>query len=154
VSSALPPLAGTTFSEEQQAATAAPVPADVRQYTDLPSTEEIREIGTIARQVVDDAGATTPYAKAAALRDYFRSRDFVYDTTVESVDNGSAILAFLRSKHGFCVQFASAYAVMARSLGIPARVAVGFTPGALAGDGDSIDRGKIQKKIDAAKKSK
>ena len=33
------------------------------------------------------------------------------------------------TKRGFCVQFASAYAVMARTLGIPARVAVGFTPG-------------------------
>ena len=54
---------------------------------------------------------------------------------VGSLDNGSAILEFLRTKRGFCVQFASAYAVMARSLGIPARVAVGFTPGTQAADG-------------------
>src|SRR5262249_18439893 len=70
-----------------------------------------------------------PYTKAKALRDYFRGSDFTYDTKVDSFDNGSAILQFLNDKRGFCVQFASAYAVMARTLGIPARVAVGFTPG-------------------------
>ncbi|HLM16510.1 MAG TPA: transglutaminase domain-containing protein, partial [Acidimicrobiia bacterium] len=60
---------------------------------------------------------------------------FVYDTNVDDNDDTSAILAFLRDKHGFCVQFASAYTVMARTLGIPARVAVGFTPGTLEADG-------------------
>ena len=134
VASALPALAGTV-TPDQQAATAAGVPAAVRQYTTLPSTDEIAQIAQIARRVVDTAGATTPYAQAEALRNYFRTTDFVYDTNVENVDNGSAILAFLDNKHGFCVQFASAYAVMARSLGIPARVAVGFTPGTPAGDG-------------------
>ena len=66
-----------------------------------------------------------------ALRDFFRdpANGFVYDTNVDDHDDAPAILAFLQNRHGFCVQFASAYAVMARSLGIPARVAVGFTPG-------------------------
>src|SRR5262249_36789588 len=78
-----------------------------------------------------------PYAQAEALRNYFRdpANLFVYDTNVGSLDSGPAILQFLRDRHGFCVQFASAYAVMARSLGIPARVAVGFTPGTRAADG-------------------
>ena len=134
VASALPALAGSVTPAEQ-AATTAPVPADVRRFTELPSTDDISQISGIAQQVVDAAGATTPYAQAEALRDYFRGPDFVYDTSVDSVDSGSAILAFLRTKHGFCVQFASAYAVMARSLGIPARVAVGFTPGAPDGNG-------------------
>lgn len=134
VASALPALAGSV-TPDQQAATAAAVPAAVRQYTKLPSTDQIAQIAQIARRVVDDAGATTPYAQAEALRNYFRTTDFVYDTNVDSVDNGSAILAFLDNKHGFCVQFASAYAVMARSLGIPARVAVGFTPGTPDGKG-------------------
>lgn len=39
------------------------------------------------------------------------------------------MVAFLRDKQGYCVHFASTMAVMARSLGIPARVAVGFLPG-------------------------
>ncbi len=135
VASKLPPLAGTQFTAAQIAATAGAVPSAVAPYTTLPESAEITEIARWARQVVGDRGATTPYAQAKALRDYFRDTDFVYDTDVGSLDNGSAILEFLRAKHGFCVQFASAYAVMARTLGIPARVAVGFTPGTADADG-------------------
>jgi hypothetical protein len=36
---------------------------------------------------------------------------------------------FLQDRRGFCVQFASTYALMARTVGLPTRVAVGFTPG-------------------------
>ena len=42
---------------------------------------------------------------------------------------------FLASKHGYCVQFASAMAVMARTLGIPARLGVGFLPGTKQSNG-------------------
>jgi hypothetical protein len=93
------------------------------------------EIGDTARQVVHDAGATTPYQEAAALWQWFRTAGFTYDTTVSTDDSGNAIVAFLHDRRGYCVQFASAYAVMARSLGIPARVAVGFTPGTKGDDG-------------------
>jgi transglutaminase-like putative cysteine protease len=129
VASRLPPLAGTQFSAAQIAETSRPVPSELRRYTNLPRTSDIEQIRAIARDAT--ANATTPYGQAAALRDFFRNGQFVYDTSVGSVDDGSAILQFLDNKRGFCVQFASAYAVMARSLGIPARVAVGFTPGKL-----------------------
>jgi transglutaminase-like putative cysteine protease len=133
VASRLPPLAGTEFTQAQIAGTDAPVPSDLRKYTNLPQSSDMAQIADIAHTVT--ANATTPYGKAAALRDWFRNGQFTYDTTVGSVDDGSAILQFLHDKRGFCVQFASAYAVMARSLGIPARVAVGFTPGKLGADG-------------------
>ncbi|MFI5053275.1 MAG: DUF3488 and DUF4129 domain-containing transglutaminase family protein [Acidimicrobiia bacterium] len=128
VASKLPPLSGQVSLAQQQA-TKAPVPADLRRYTELPSNPDIQLIKHDANEVA--AGATNPYAQAQALRDYFRdpASGFRYDTTVDTFDSGSAIVDFLRHKRGFCVQFASAYAVMARSLGIPARVAVGFTPG-------------------------
>lgn len=123
-------------SAAQQAATAASVPAQVAPYTHLPA-DVPPSIGDQAQQVVKAADATTPYAQAAALRDFFRdpANGFVYDTSVGATDSGNAIVQFLRDKRGFCVQFASTYAVMARSLGIPARVAVGFTPGELGSDG-------------------
>jgi len=54
---------------------------------------------------------------------------------VQRGHSNNAILNFLRVKRGYCEQFAGAYAAMARSLGIPARVAVGFTPGELRSDG-------------------
>jgi transglutaminase-like putative cysteine protease len=133
VASSVPLLRATA---EQQAATAAPVPASVKPYTQLPS-DVPPTIGDQAQQVVKAAGATTPYAEAAALRDFFRdpANGFVYDTSIGADDSSNAIVQFLQNRHGFCVQFASAYAVMARSLGIPARVGVGFTPGQLGSDG-------------------
>ena len=55
------------------------------------------DIAATARAVT--AGATTPYAQAAALRDWFRtSGGFVYDTTVDPVDTPDAISAFLRDE--------------------------------------------------------
>ncbi len=134
VASKLPELDPANVSAAEQAATDAPVPADLRQFVELPKTADIQQIQQIA---VDAVGAAdTPYAKAAALRDFFRdpTNRFVYDTDVPSTDDAPAILAFLKDRRGFCVQFASAYAVMARSLGIPARVAVGFTPGEKIGE--------------------
>jgi transglutaminase-like putative cysteine protease len=124
VDSRLPP-SPASVTRQQQDATARPVPARLRQYTALPSGLPSR-ITDQARGVV--SGATSPYQQAAALRDYFRA-NFAYDVSVGSGDDTNAIVNFLDTRRGFCVQFASAYAVMARSLGIPARVAVGFTQG-------------------------
>ena len=120
----------------EQAATTQPVPREVRQYLELPDIPA--SIGDEARRVVNEAGATTPYAQAEALRDYFWSPNFTYDLTVDTGDGTDAISAFLRDRRGFCVQFASAYAVMARTLGIPSRVAVGFTHGDQNGDNFSV----------------
>jgi hypothetical protein len=83
--------------------------------------------------------ATTNYDKAIALQSYFTSGQFTYSEKAP-VDQGydgsgaGVLEAFLRVKSGYCVHFASAMTAMARTLGIPARVAVGFTPGqAVAG---------------------
>ena len=79
-------------------------------------------------------GATSNYEKALLLQRFFREGDFQYSETAP-VDKGydgigmSVIAAFLKAKEGYCIHFASAMAVMARSLGIPSRVAVGFLPG-------------------------
>jgi transglutaminase-like putative cysteine protease len=75
--------------------------------------------------------ATTPYDKARALQDYLRSDLFTYDDQVGPGHSDNALLTFLfETRRGYCEQFASAFAAMARSAGLPARVAVGFTPGA------------------------
>src|SRR5690606_31916530 len=80
-------------------------------------------------------GLDTNYEKAVALQDFFTSGQFEYseEAPVEFGFDGSGarILGdFLEVKAGYCVHFSSAMAAMARSLGIPARVVVGFTPGA------------------------
>ncbi|MGH3096195.1 MAG: transglutaminase TgpA family protein [Streptosporangiales bacterium] len=79
-------------------------------------------------------GKETAYRKAVALQDWFAdSGGFSYST--KPAGNGNnALLAFLHDRTGYCEQFASAMAVMARTLGIPAQVAVGFTQGTREGN--------------------
>ena len=80
------------------------------------------------------AGAVTPYQKLMALQNWFRTT-FTYDLDVPLGNSNDAIAAFLRDRRGFCQQFAGTFAVMARTLGIPARIAVGYTQGDLGKDG-------------------
>ena len=80
------------------------------------------------------AGATTVYGKALALQNWFRTQ-FTYDLTVQRGHSDDALVNFLRTRRGYCEQFSGAFAAMARSLGIPARVAVGFTSGDVQADG-------------------
>lgn len=76
-------------------------------------------------------GETTAYGKAQALWQYFiDDGDFTYDTETASNAGTNALAHFLlEGKRGYCAQFASAMAVMLRSEGIGARVAIGFTSG-------------------------
>ena len=80
------------------------------------------------------AQATTPFDKMLALQNWFRT-EFRYNLDVQLGNSNDAIESFLRIKEGFCQQFAGTFAAMARSLGIPSRVAVGFTDGVLGTDG-------------------
>ncbi|MFF4061882.1 DUF3488 and DUF4129 domain-containing transglutaminase family protein [Streptomyces sp. NPDC001668] len=118
---------------EQLAAAPAPPPAIEREYTDLPDSVPA-VVAKTAREVT--AGSKNHYEQAVALQDYFAvTGGFEYDTQVEVGDGPNAIANFLRDKQGFCVHFSFAMAAMARSLGIPARVAVGFAPGTPQADG-------------------
>ncbi|GLP68598.1 transglutaminase [Streptomyces sp. TUS-ST3] len=118
---------------EQLAAAPAPPPALERDYTELPDSLPA-VVAKTAREVT--AGAKNPYEQAVALQDYFAvTGGFEYDTQVQVGDGPNAIANFLRDKQGFCVHFSFAMATMARSLGIPARVAVGFAPGTPQADG-------------------
>jgi hypothetical protein len=75
--------------------------------------------------------ATTAYDKALALQRWFtREGGFTYSTSVKSGADVDYIAEFLDERVGYCEQFAGAMAIMARTLGIPSRVAVGFTQGA------------------------
>lgn len=74
------------------------------------------------------SGASTRYEQALALQEFFRNQ-FTYSLEVDPGHGDEALVRFLDSRSGYCEQFAGAYAAMARSIGMPARVAVGFTPG-------------------------
>jgi|DewCreStandDraft_4_1066084.scaffolds.fasta_scaffold01696_23 hypothetical protein len=76
-------------------------------------------------------GLDNDYDRVMALRKYL-ARHCVYDLQTPPLpkDQDDAVEYFLfESRRGYCDVFASALAVMARSLGIPARIATGFMPG-------------------------
>ena len=83
-------------------------------------------------------GAVTPYDKAVALQRWFTAAgNFTYSLNGSVPDTVAGLEDFLlHTKRGFCQQFAFAFAVLARLLGIPARVAVGYTAGTDLGEGD------------------
>jgi transglutaminase-like putative cysteine protease len=100
-------------------------------FTSLPSGVPDEAI-QLAQQIT--AGQPTDYDKALALQNFFRS-EFEYSLEVQRGHSDDAISAFLRVRIGYCEQFAGTFAVMARAVGLPARVAVGFTQGELRPDG-------------------
>jgi len=92
------------------------------------------ETAALARQVT--AGTSTQYDELVALQEFFRTDgDFTYSTSVARTVDRDPVWTFLTTRSGYCVQFATAMLVMARSLGIPARMSVGFLPGHLGADG-------------------
>ena len=77
------------------------------------------------------ARGQSQFEKAVILQRYFRTDGgFTYDTSTGSgsgIDQLELFLGFDEGgRRGYCEQFASAMAIMARAVGIPARVAVGF----------------------------
>ena len=115
-----------------------PTSPETARYTQLPS-DFPPEITQIAQAWTADA--LTPYDKVIAIQRRFNGvgSEFTYDQTVEPRNDSSALLDFLQNtKKGFCQQFAASMAVMLRSIGIPARVAVGFTAGTFDDATDSL----------------
>ncbi|MBA3527706.1 MAG: hypothetical protein H0T91_00005 [Propionibacteriaceae bacterium] len=79
--------------------------------------------------------ADPPALRAAKIQRYLRSSDFTYSTEPLPGSGYKALENFLlKDQKGYCEQFATAMAMMARVVGIPSRVAVGFLPGERKGD--------------------
>ena len=137
----------------------------VSSLTITPTAEQMRQLSTVIGpslssfvslpadvpdSIVDTArdvtaSAPTEYDKALALQDFLRHGEFRYSETApvaEDYDgNGLSVVAeFLERKAGYCVHFASAMAVMARTIDIPSRIAVGYAPGRVTGikDGETV----------------
>jgi transglutaminase-like putative cysteine protease len=110
-----------------------PPPAVREEYTKVP-----KSLPSVVRRTAQQVTRNAPddYERAVRLQDWFASDGgFSYDTRVRAGSGSAAIANFLEQKEGFCVHFAFTMAAMARTLDIPARVAVGFTPGTAAADG-------------------
>jgi protein-glutamine gamma-glutamyltransferase len=99
-------------------------------------------VRTLARRVAGDA--RSPYVAVNRIETYLRT-GYVYDEAPPFPAPGSPPLVdfLFTGKRGFCQHFAGSMALMLRTLGIPARVAVGYTPGRLdtgAGEWVVLDR--------------
>jgi transglutaminase-like putative cysteine protease len=77
------------------------------------------------------AGARTPYGAVVAIETWLRETGgFDYDESPPRVGGRPPLAHFVADgKRGYCQHFAGAMALMLRFLGIPARVAAGFTSG-------------------------
>ena len=115
-------------------------PGDAGASLAVPQTRHTQEITDLAEEITADAD--TPYEQAMALQTYFRATtNFTYDIRVPPSRSDDTVWNFLQSKKGYCVHFSTAMAMMARTLGIPARVGVGFLPGESDRNGSYIVTG-------------
>ncbi|MCW2975686.1 MAG: hypothetical protein JWM06_967 [Actinomycetia bacterium] len=75
--------------------------------------------------------ARTPYAAAISLESWFRTRGGFTYTNHPAVFAEAPLVGFVvQTREGYCQYFAGAMALMLRYVGVPARVAVGFSSGA------------------------
>lgn len=76
------------------------------------------------------AGQATVYDRARAVEAYLR-QSMTYNESVPPPPEGAEPVDYFlfESREGYCVYYASAMTIMLRSLGIPARMAAGFSQG-------------------------
>jgi transglutaminase-like putative cysteine protease len=114
---------------------APPVPAPVA--VDLRLIGVSPQVRALARQLT--SSQATGYDKVAAIQQYLRGPLFTYDLNGAPRGGRNALDEFLfNTRRGYCEQFASAMAVLVRAIGVPARVAIGFTPGSRDTNGDWV----------------
>jgi hypothetical protein len=103
-----------------------PVPGNIQAEYGSYDGPDQKQLRRIAEANTD--GATSPFEKAVNLENWF-SNNFTY-TLKPDLPAGNWLPAFLTTdQRGFCSQFAQAMAILARLLGIPSRIAVGYTGG-------------------------
>ncbi|GAA3146556.1 DUF3488 and transglutaminase-like domain-containing protein [Nonomuraea salmonea] len=83
----------------------------------------------------ETAEANTRYEAAVMLQEFFTTDGgFTYNLETQGHSNSALSDFLLRSRAGYCEQFAASMAVLARLIGIPSRVAIGYTGGTKVGD--------------------
>ncbi|GGI47327.1 transglutaminase-like putative cysteine protease [Agromyces flavus] len=132
----------------QLRAAGAPDPSAVAEST-LELPDDLPPI--IAQTAQEVAGtAPTPYDAAVAIQAYLRgSFEYSEDAPVAGGYDGGGfdvIAAFLEAGEGYCIHFASTMAVLAREIGIPSRISVGYTAGTAT---DARENGEVVVAVDS-----
>jgi transglutaminase-like putative cysteine protease len=117
-------VSGASPSELRQAALSGVPPAIMARYTALPESIPER-VAELAKQVGGDP-QLSPYDQAKTLERFLRQ--YPYSLDVELPPPGADPVDFFLFdlQSGYCDYYASAMVVMARSIGLPARLAAGF----------------------------
>jgi len=120
-------------TEQQLQQSPAPPAAIVRDSLTVPAA--FRQLSQLARKITQ--GKASAYDRAIALQRWFTGQGrFTYSLNVSQPDSSAALIQFLtKTRRGYCQQFAFAMAVLARLVGIPSRVGIGYTPGTYLGTG-------------------
>lgn len=104
-------------------------PSILNTYLQLPPNLD-PAIKQLAQNIIAKAHATTMYDQAEALESYLKT-NYTYDVNIHRPPGSEGVSWFLfhNDRRGFCNYFASSMAIMARLLGMPARVVAGYTNG-------------------------
>lgn len=96
------------------------------RYLQLPDTVTT-ETTNLAKELT--AGSINPFDQAIAIQNYLRET-IVYDEDIAAPPKDRDVVDYVlfESRRGYCEYYASAMTVMLRSIGVPARIAVGFFP--------------------------
>jgi transglutaminase-like putative cysteine protease len=100
---------------------------DLRHWdTYLPAARNVRTVD-LARRMREEAGSDEAFIESVLTR--FRSEEFFYTLQPPVLDTNAVDDFLFNTKRGFCEHFASAFTVMARAAGIPARIVTGYQGG-------------------------
>jgi transglutaminase-like putative cysteine protease len=108
------------------------------RFTALPDLDP--RVTDLVGELTGDVGTDQPYERVRRIHGYLtdRANGFVYSLATEPGTSGDDLVDFLRLRRGYCEQYAGAMAVLVRAAGVPARVALGYTPGRVQEDGSRL----------------
>jgi len=115
------------FDAAQLRDTGSDYPAQiVNRYLKLPESTPERVLA-LAREITQ--AAPTPYDRAVAIETYLRSYPYTLD--VKPPPPGSDVVDYFLfdAQQGYCDYYASAMVVLARAVGLPARLVIGYASG-------------------------
>ncbi len=117
-------LVSVASAEQLAQVTTADIPAAIfGRYTQLPDTIPQRVLD-LADSVT--ANANTPYEKAKALETFLRQYEYTLAVDAPPADQDVVDFFLFDQQVGYCDYYATAMTVMARQVGLPARMAIGF----------------------------
>jgi Transglutaminase-like enzymes, putative cysteine proteases len=116
----------TSLSNEDRQGDVSDYPTELtRRFLQLPSIDP--KVADLAHAVTRDIA--TPYGMTIAIKQHLLAH-YAYSLDVGSTPSASPLEEFLFTRQtGYCEHYATAMAVMLRTVGIPARLVTGFLPG-------------------------